>query len=167
MTNGRLEKGRSAAAAKLRRQGKLRVPARCASDFAAKRLYRTARSASPKAPICPRLINRGLRRFRLVCECSSMSPIAHEPFNSFVRDGTAGQKIGRVLDEIKPEAIYFTEQGGRRGVIVIVDLQIHPRFPAWKNLFFLTFNADVEFRVVISPADLQNAGLNNLGKKWS
>ena len=38
-----------------------------------------------------------------------------EPFNTAVRDGTAGQKIQRILEAIKPEAVYFTEQNGRRG----------------------------------------------------
>ena len=45
--------------------------------------------------------------------------IPHEPFNSAVRDGTAGQKLGRIVDEIKPEAVYFTEQHGQRGAVMI------------------------------------------------
>ena len=93
--------------------------------------------------------------------------IPHEPFNSLVRDGTAGQKLGRIIDEIKPEAIYFTEQGGGRGAVVIVDLPDPSKVPSLAEPFFLTFNADVEFRVVMSPADLQNAGLDDIGKKWS
>lgn len=46
----------------------------------------------------------------------------HEPFNAAVRDGTAGQKLGRIIDETKPEAIYFTEQQGGRGAVMIVDM---------------------------------------------
>ena len=30
----------------------------------------------------------------------------NEPFNSAVRKGTAGDTIKRILDEIKPEAVY-------------------------------------------------------------
>jgi hypothetical protein len=93
--------------------------------------------------------------------------VPHEPFNTFVRDGTAGQKIGRIVDEIKPEAIYFTEQGGRRGAVVIVDLPEPSKIPALAEPWFLTFNADVEFRVVMSPADLQKAGLDEIGKNWA
>lgn len=36
--------------------------------------------------------------------------IPHEPFNSFVRKGTAGQIMKRILEEIKPETVYSTEQ---------------------------------------------------------
>ena len=90
-----------------------------------------------------------------------------EPFNSFVRDGTAGQKIGRILDEIKPEAIYFTEQNGGRGAVAIVDMADPSKIPVLAEPWFLTFNASVEFRVVMLPEDLQRAGLDELGKKWA
>jgi hypothetical protein len=32
-----------------------------------------------------------------------------------VRNGTAGQVIGTILELIKPETAYFTEQGGTEG----------------------------------------------------
>ena len=89
-----------------------------------------------------------------------------EPFNTYVRDGTAGQKIGRIIDELKPEAIYFTEKDGGRGAVFIVELSDPSGVPALAEPFFLTFNARVHFRVVMSPADLQKAGLDDLGKKW-
>ena len=38
-----------------------------------------------------------------------------EPFNTAVRDGSAGPKIQKILEAIKPEAAYFTERNGRRG----------------------------------------------------
>jgi hypothetical protein len=38
----------------------------------------------------------------------------HEPFNTLAREGKVGAIIGRILEEIKPEAVYFTEQNGTR-----------------------------------------------------
>jgi hypothetical protein len=32
--------------------------------------------------------------------------------------------------------------------------------------WFLTFNANVEFKVVMTPDDLKKAGLDEIGKKW-
>jgi hypothetical protein len=93
--------------------------------------------------------------------------VPHESFNAAVKDGTAGQKLGRIIDDAKPEAIYFTEQHGARGAIMIVDLADPSKIPALAEPWFLTFNARVEFRVVMSPDDLQKAGLDELGKKWS
>ena len=92
--------------------------------------------------------------------------LPHEAFNAAVRDGTAGQKLGRIMDETKPEAIYFTEQRGGRGAVMIVDVSDPSKIPALAEPWFLTFNASVEFRVVMTPDDLQKAGLDEVGKKW-
>ena len=91
----------------------------------------------------------------------------HAEFNQAVRDGTVGQKVRRILEDTKPEAVYFTEQNGHRGAILIVDLPDPSRVPAFAEPWFLAFNADVEFRIVMTPDDLQRAGLEELGKKWS
>ncbi len=91
----------------------------------------------------------------------------HEPFNTAVRDGSAGNKIRRVLDEVKPEAAYFTEQDGHRGAILIVNLNDPSQIPAMAEPWFLLFDADIEFRVVMTPEDLGRAGLEALGKKWA
>jgi hypothetical protein len=92
--------------------------------------------------------------------------IPHEPFNTLVREGTAGQKLGRILDEVKPGAIYFTEKDGGRGAVMIVEMSDPSMIPALAEPWFLTFNARVEFQVVMSPADLEKAGLDEIGKKW-
>jgi hypothetical protein len=93
--------------------------------------------------------------------------IPHTEFNSAVRDGTAGQKLDRILEETKPLAVYFTEYGGQRGAIMIVDVEDPSKIPALAEPWFLTFTADVEFHVVMSPDDLKRAGLDSLGKTWS
>src|SRR5271169_4476903 len=93
--------------------------------------------------------------------------IPHEPFNAAVRDGTAGQKLGRIVDEIKPEAVYFTEQHGQRGAVMIVEMSDPSKIPTLAEPWFLTFNANVEFRVVMTPDDLKKAGLDEIGKKWA
>ena len=93
--------------------------------------------------------------------------IPHEPFNTAVKDGTAGKKIRRVLEELKPEAVYFTEYQGRRGAIMIVNVDDPSKVPAISEPWFLLFNADCEFHIVMTPEDLAKAGLDKLGKKWS
>jgi len=91
----------------------------------------------------------------------------HEEFNKAVRDGTVGHKVRRILEDANPEAVYFTEQNGQRGVIIIVDLEDPSKVPAFAEPWFLAFNADVEFHIAMTPDDLQRAGLEDLGKKWS
>jgi hypothetical protein len=90
----------------------------------------------------------------------------HEPFNSAVRKGTAGQTISKILEAAKPEAVYFTEQEGHRGAFLIVNVESPSQVPAFAEPWFLHFNADCKFRIVMTPDDLQKAGLAELGKKW-
>ena len=91
----------------------------------------------------------------------------HEPFNAAVRDGSLGKKMQRILEEIKPEAVYFTEMDGTRGAILIVDLKDPSKVPSIAEPFFLQFNADCKFRIVMTPDVLAKAGLEALGKKWA
>jgi hypothetical protein len=75
--------------------------------------------------------------------------------------------MSRILEAAKPEAVYFTEFGGKRTAILIVDLADPSKIPSLAEPWFLTFNADVEFHPVMSPDDLQRAGLDALGKAWA
>ncbi|MFP3566871.1 panthothenate synthetase [Paraburkholderia sp. SIMBA_030] len=92
--------------------------------------------------------------------------IPHEPFNTFVRDGTVGEVMARILEETKPEAAYFTEQNGARGAVLVVNLDDPSGIPALAEPWFLKFNADCEFRIAMVVEDLRKAGLENLGSKW-
>ena len=89
-----------------------------------------------------------------------------EPFNSYVRDGSVGQRIEKILKDLKPEAVYFSEREGRRGGIIIVDVPSASDVPRLAEPFFLVFNAAVSFHICMTPDDLGKAGLEALGKKW-
>jgi hypothetical protein len=83
-----------------------------------------------------------------------------EPFNTAVRDGSAGKKMQRIMEAIKPEAAYFSEQDGCRGGVLVVDMKDASEIPRLAEPWFLTFNASVEFRVAMTPEDLGRAGLD-------
>jgi len=90
-----------------------------------------------------------------------------DPFNAAVRDGSVGKKIKSILDDTKPEAAYFTEIDGHRGVILIVNLDDPSKVPALAEPWFLQFNAECSFRIVMTPDVLAKGGLEALGKKWA
>ena len=92
-------------------------------------------------------------------------PVAE--FNEAVRDGSIGGKIRRILEEVQPENVYFTEQNGQRSAVMVVDLDDASKVPSLCEPWFLTFNATVEPRIAMSPDDLQKSGLENLGKRWT
>ena len=93
--------------------------------------------------------------------------IPHEEFNAAVRDGSVGRKMKQILDETRAEAVYFTEYDGRRWAIMIINIDDPSEVPKFAEPWFLSFNADVQFHIAMTPEELGRAGLEKLGKKWS
>ena len=93
--------------------------------------------------------------------------MANKAFKDAVRDASAGTKMKMILDELKPEATYFTEMNGQRTCIMFVDLEEPSKIPALAEPWFLTFNAAVEFHVIMGLEELEKADLDKLGKKWA
>ena len=92
---------------------------------------------------------------KLIVEAS----FPHEPFNSYVREGTAGEKIGEILQAIHPEVIYFTDSGVGRGLMMIVEIDNASQAPHVTEPLMLTFNASVHYRLAMAPEELASAGL--------
>ena len=92
--------------------------------------------------------------------------VPHATFNAAVKDGTVGKKMQRIIKEAKPEAVYFTEYDGRRGVILIVNVDNPSKVPSLAEPWFLLFEADVQFHIVMSAGELGRAGLGAIAKKW-
>lgn len=90
-------------------------------------------------------------RFMLKC-CIPM-----DKGNALVKDGTLGETVQSVLEEIKPEAAYFTTVGGARGGYIVVGLDDPSQIPAIAEPIFLGLGATVEFYPVMSPEDLAKA----------
>jgi hypothetical protein len=84
----------------------------------------------------------------------------HEPFNTYVRKGVAGDKIGESLGSIRPEVVYFTDNGVGRGAVMIVDIADASQVPSVTEPLLLNFDATVHWRIAMSPEDLQSAGLD-------
>ena len=82
-----------------------------------------------------------------------------EPFNTYVRKGDVGERIGEILGGIKPEVAYFTDNGPGRGLHMIVDLPDMSHVPYVTEPLMLAFDATVHYRIAISPEELQKAGL--------
>ena len=84
--------------------------------------------------------------------------IPNEAGNKAIRDGTLPKTIRRILDELKPEAAYFTEIDGQRTAFIAVDVQGPHQIPFFAEPWFLAFNASVEFHPAMKPEDLEKAG---------
>jgi hypothetical protein len=107
----------------------------------------------------------------LLAKESEMKVLLHaefpnEEFNAAVRDGSLEKKMKQILEAAKPEAVYFTDSGGRRSAILIVEMTDASQMTTYAEPWFLTFNADVEMHIVMTPEDLAKGDLGALGKKW-
>ena len=99
---------------------------------------------------------------RMIIE-ATMPP---EPFNSYVKNGTAGQRLQKVLDALKPEAVYFTARDGHRHATLVVEVTSASQLPALAEPFFLEFEAMVDVQMAMTPEDLASSGLDTMGDKW-
>lgn len=93
--------------------------------------------------------------------------LPHEPFNTYVKDGTASAKLKRILDELKPEAAYFAEFNGHRSGFLFFNLEQSSQIPSVAEPWFLIFNANCHFHPAMNPEDVAKSGLDALGKKWA
>ena len=90
-----------------------------------------------------------------------------EPFNTYVKDGSASAKMGRILGELKPEAAYFMDFDGHRTALLVIHMEDSSQIPSIAEPWFLTFNAECHFKPVMVAEDLAKADLPALGKKWA
>lgn len=90
-----------------------------------------------------------------------------EQFNALAREGVVGQKIMRIVEETKPESIYFTGNKYGRGAVAVYDIKNNADLPAVAEPWFLTFNAEIEYGPAITPQELGKAGLDEITKKWA
>ncbi len=89
-----------------------------------------------------------------------------EPFNAAVREGTAGEKLQRILETVHPESVYFSEANGLRAGVLVVDVKDSTEIPRLAEPWFLTFDAKVELRVAMTPQELAKSNLDSIGESW-
>ncbi|WP_210585465.1 DUF3303 family protein [Streptomyces sp. GESEQ-35] len=86
-----------------------------------------------------------------------------ERSNEAIRNGTLGKLMQSSMEQVKPEAAYFTADNGHRTCFLVFDMQDSSQMPAIAEPFFLELGADVSYTPVMNPEDLQK-GLSALGR---
>jgi Domain of unknown function (DUF3303) len=81
-----------------------------------------------------------------------------EAGNEAAKKGRLGETVASILAEQKPEAAYFTTVDGQRTGLFFLDMSDASQLPALVEPWFLSFNATVEIRPVMTPDDLKKAG---------
>lgn len=84
--------------------------------------------------------------------------IPTEVANEHVRNGSLGSTIAKLLEEAKPESVYFGTLGtGDRSGMIVIDMKDASEIVKYAEPWFMAFGASVNFEPVMTPADLQAA----------
>ncbi|MGH7833939.1 MAG: DUF3303 family protein [Candidatus Binatia bacterium] len=81
-----------------------------------------------------------------------------EAGNDAAKTGKLGATIQSILSDLKPEAVYFTDDHGQRTAFLFLEMKDASQIPAIAEPWFLAFNASIEIHPVMVPDDLGRAG---------
>jgi hypothetical protein len=91
-----------------------------------------------------------------------------EPGNKAAKAGKLSTTIQSILTELKPEAVYFSDDKGMRTGYIFLELADASQIPEFAEPWFLAFNAAIEFHPVMVPEDLAKAApaIKKAAKKY-
>ena len=94
--------------------------------------------------------------------------IPPEEGNAAIRDGSLPQTIQTILEDLKPEAAYFSDIEGARGGYFVINMDDASQMPALSEPLFLGLGATIQAHPVMVPEDLEKAGpdLEQLAQKY-
>jgi hypothetical protein len=90
----------------------------------------------------------GLMRFMITCR------VPVEKGNELAKNGTLGETIQTIMEELKPEAAYFSDIEGARGGYIVVNMDDASQIPAIAEPLFLGLGATIQVHPVMTPEDL-------------
>ena len=77
--------------------------------------------------------------------------------NQAIEDGSIGQTIESLLQQLQPEAAYFLAEDGKRAGMIFFDMNDPAQIPQIAEQLFLNLEAEVEFVPVMNADDLRRA----------
>ncbi|PHQ48015.1 hypothetical protein BLA24_31670 [Streptomyces cinnamoneus] len=75
--------------------------------------------------------------------------------NEAVRDGTMGTVVQELMEQLKPEAAYFTALDGGRTCLLVFDMDDASQMPKICEKLFTEMEAEVELHPVMDAEDLK------------
>jgi hypothetical protein len=78
-----------------------------------------------------------------------------EAANQAIRDGSFAEKLDRLLQELQPEATYFTAQDGKRTGLIVFDLKEPSDIPSVAEPLFMGVKASIDISPVMTAEDVR------------
>ena len=95
--------------------------------------------------------------------------IQPEKGDVLIKEGRIGETMESILEELQPEAAYFTDVEGTRGGFLVVNMEDASQMPAMTEPLLLGLGATVHMQPVMTPEDLRGAAgeaLQQMGQKY-
>ena len=91
-----------------------------------------------------------------------------EKGDQLIKEGRIGETMESILQDLQPEAAYFTDVEGTRGGFLVVNMEDASQIPALTEPLLLGVGATVHMQPVMTPEDLRAAGdaLQQMGQKY-
>jgi hypothetical protein len=77
--------------------------------------------------------------------------------NAVIKEGKLPQTIQSIMEELEPEAAYFTDVDGARGGYFIVNMDEASDIAAVAEPILIGLGATIKVQLVMTPEDLQKA----------
>jgi hypothetical protein len=74
--------------------------------------------------------------------------------NAKMKDGSLPKTLKAMLDDLKPDAVYFTEEYGSRTMLAVINMSDASQMVRMAEPSFLAFEASVEFHPAMTLDDL-------------
>jgi hypothetical protein len=81
-----------------------------------------------------------------------------ERANAAIQAGSFANTIQAILEEQRPEAVYFTEMNGQRTGLIFVNLEETSDVIRFAEPWWQAFGGSVEWHPAMVPADLGTGG---------
>ena len=78
-----------------------------------------------------------------------------EKGDQMIKEGRIGETMGSILEELQPEAAYFTDVEGTRGGFLVIDMEDASQIPNFVEPLLLGVGATVRLQPVMTAEDLR------------
>ena len=86
--------------------------------------------------------------------------------NAAIKDGSLGQTLQTIVDELNPEAAYFGPIEGARGGYLVVNFDEPSQIPAIAEPLFLGLGATIQMSPVFTPDEMPTETLEQATQKY-
>ena len=84
--------------------------------------------------------------------------IPTEAGNAGLKDGSMPEGLGSIVEDTKPEAVYFYLENGLRTCFMVFDMDDQSQLPSAVEPWFLSMGAQVIITPVMNGEDFEKAG---------